>query len=65
MPAETGFSFVNLAILIVVALVVFPGYRCLRTSISTQRRERWAREDAAYRAAAERADGAGQVAPDS
>ena len=65
MPAETGFSFVNLAILVVVALVVFPGYRWLRSSISTQRRERWAREEAAYREAVERADGAGEAAPET
>ncbi len=51
MPAEGGFSFANLAILLVVVIVVVPLYRRLRVGISTRRRTRWAAEDAAYRAA--------------
>ena len=65
MPPETGFSFVNLAILVVVALVVFPGYRWLRSSISAQRRERRARAEAAYRETVERADAAAEAAPET
>jgi hypothetical protein len=56
MPSETGFSVVNLAILLVVALVVVPGYLRLRRVVSVQRRQRWAEEDAAYRAAVESRD---------
>jgi hypothetical protein len=63
MPAE-GFSFANLAILVVVALVVVPGYRWLRSTVSTRRRERWAREDADYRAAVEGND-AGPTPPEA
>jgi Tfp pilus assembly protein PilX len=62
MPAE-GFSFVNLAILVVVALIVVPGYRWLRTTVSANRRQRWAREDADYRAAVEGQD-TGPTPPD-
>ncbi|HNV13409.1 MAG TPA: hypothetical protein PKI09_09255 [Dermatophilaceae bacterium] len=55
MPTE-GFSFVNLAILAVVALIVVPGYRHLRGTVSARRRERWAQEEADYRAAVENQD---------
>lgn len=42
---QVGFSWVNLAILVVVAAVVWPLYQKLRRSISQGRRERWAREE--------------------
>jgi len=42
---QGGFSWVNLAILVVVALVAWPLYKKLRASISRSRRERWAREE--------------------
>jgi len=42
---QGGFSWVNLAILVVVAVVVWPLYKRLRRSISRSRRERWAREE--------------------
>ncbi len=42
---QGGFSWVNLAIFVVVALVVWPLYKKLRASISRGRRERWAREE--------------------
>ncbi len=42
---QGGFSWVNLAILVVVAVVVWPLYKRLRSSISRRRRERWAREE--------------------
>jgi len=42
---QVGFSWVNLAILVVVAAVVWPLYQKLRGSVSQGRRERWAREE--------------------
>ncbi len=63
MPPETGFSFVNLAIVAAVALVVVPAYRRLRDSMSRRRRERWAAEDAAYEALVAGQDGIDSPGP--
>ncbi len=42
---QQGFSWANLVILIVVALVAWPLYKTLRSAISRNRRERWARQE--------------------
>ncbi len=42
---QEGFRWVNLLVLVLVALVAWPLYTALRSSISRRRRERWAREE--------------------
>ena len=55
--ADVGeFSFANLAILLVVAVLIVPGYLKLRVALSRSRRERWARQEAAYRDSVEGQD---------
>lgn len=44
-PANPGFSWVNLLILVIVAAVAWPLYTRLRDKISRDRKARWAREE--------------------
>lgn len=44
-PPQTGFSLVNLLILVVVVAIAFPLVKYVRGSARRTRRERWARED--------------------
>ncbi|MCU1538878.1 MAG: hypothetical protein JWP82_3229 [Humibacillus sp.] len=55
-PEQHGFSFTNLLILLVVAAVIYPVQKRIRETLSRQRRERWAREDAAAQARLEERD---------
>ncbi len=43
--AQGGFRWVNLVVLVLIALVAWPFYKKLRSSISENRRARWAREE--------------------
>ena len=49
-PEQNGFSFTNLLILVIVIAVLYPVQKKIRDTLSRQRRERWAREDAAAQA---------------
>jgi flagellar biosynthesis/type III secretory pathway M-ring protein FliF/YscJ len=53
---QGGFSWVNLGVLVLVILVLWPLYRKLRDSISRSRRERWAREEQENRHLTEETD---------
>lgn len=44
-PASTGFSWLNLLIVLAVAAIVWPLFRLLRDRISRTRRARWAQEE--------------------
>ncbi len=61
--ASAGSFLVNLLVLVVVVGVVWPAMRLLRRRISRDRRARWAREDAAYRAQVEGTDGGDRDGP--
>jgi hypothetical protein len=43
-PPGSGFSVVNLLILVLVVAVGWPLYQWMRRTLSKRRRERWARE---------------------
>lgn len=43
-PTGSGFSVLNLLILVALVAVAWPLYRSLRTRLSRRRHERWARD---------------------
>jgi hypothetical protein len=43
-PGTSGFSFVNLLVLVLVVALGWPLYQLMRRTVSRRRRERWERE---------------------